>query len=384
MPSPNKKTKVLFVITKSNWGGAQRYVCDLATGLPRDQFEVAVALGGSGALIQKLHAEHIRVLPIFSLARDISTTNDVFSFFELLSIFHREKPSVVHLNSAKASGLSALAARLTGVPLIIFTAHGWAFNEERPLWQRITIKFFSWLTVVLAHKTIAVSEAVHKDTQNWLFVQKKVVTLHNGINAPEFLSRDEARARLVEKSGIPLTPDAILAGTVAELHKNKGLPYAIGAIAILAQKNPSLFYFILGAGEEQKKLAGLIKQHDLQGRVFLLGFVENAVNYLKAFDIFVLPSTKEGLPYVLLEAGLAGLPVVASRVGGIPEIIEDGKTGLLVPSRDKDALCAALQRIIGSPDLRDSFGSALKERIVNDFSLETMISQTKMLYTIPK
>lgn len=375
-----RKTRVLFVITKSNFGGAQKYVYDLATGLPQDRFEVVVALGGSGSLIQKLHERHVRILPIFSLTRDINITSDLFSFFELWLIFHREKPAVVHLNSAKASGIGALAARFARVPKIIFTAHGWAFNEERSFLQRIVIKFFSWITVLLSHKTIAVSEAVHKDTRNWLFIQKKVVTIHNGVGSADFLSQEEARPLLFARTEAQIPRDSLIVGTIAELHKSKGLSYAIEAIAILAQKNPSLFYFILGAGEEQRKLASLIKQHDLQERVFLLGFVENAANYLKAFDIFVLPSIKEGLPYVLLEAGLAGLPVVASRVGGIPEIIDDGKTGFLVPPRNKNALSEALRLIIDSPDMRKSFCVALKEKVTDDFSLKTMTSKTAVLY----
>lgn len=375
-----RKIKVLFVVTKSNWGGAQRYVYDLATGLPRDHFETAVALGGSGSLIQKLHGQSVRVLPIFSLTRDINTTSDLFSFFELLSIFHREKPAVVHLNSAKAGGLSALAARFAGVPLIIFTAHGWAFNEDRPLWQRLVIKFFSWLTVVLSHKTIAVSEAVHKDTRNWLFIQNKVVTIHNGVDSTEFLSREEARSLLFARTEAQIPRDCQIIGTIAELHKNKGLPYAIEAIAILAKKNHSLFYFILGTGEEQKKLSGLIKQHGLQERVFLFGFVENAAKYLKAFDAFILPSIKEGLPYVLLEAGLAGLPVVASRVGGIPEIIEDGKTGLLVPPRDTSVLARLIEQLIKNPAERSMIGTALYDKVVKEFSLSRMITETIALY----
>lgn len=374
------KTKVLFVITKSNFGGAQKYVYDLATNLPKEQFETAVALGGSGTLIKKLHEQCIRVLPIFSLTRDINAFSDLFAFFEIWSIIRLEKPDVVHLNSAKASGLGALAARLAGVPRIIFTAHGWAFNEERPFLQRIVIKFFSWITVFLANKTVAVSGAVHKDTRNWLFIQNKIITIHNGVEHTEFLSREEARSLLFARTETQILKDSLIIGTIAELHKNKGLLYAIEAIATLAKNNPSLFYFILGAGEEQKKLTGLIKQHGLQERFFLLGFVENAANYLKAFDAFVLPSIKEGLPYVLLEAGLAGLPVIASRVGGIPEIIEDGKTGLLVPPQNADALCEAMLRLSDSPSMRGSFGTALKERVIGDFSLKTMISQTAVLY----
>ncbi|MEK7568601.1 MAG: glycosyltransferase family 4 protein [Patescibacteria group bacterium] len=377
MPS---KIKVLFVITKSNFGGAQKYVYDLATGLQKDRFETAVALGGSGQLIQKLHEQRVRVIPIFSLTRDINALSDLFAFFELWSIIRLEKPVVVHLNSAKASGLGALAARLAGVPKIIFTAHGWAFNEDRPFLQRIVIKFFSWITVMLSHKTIAVSEAVRNDTRNWLFIRNKIVTIHNGIDSAELLTSEEALSHLFTQAGAQIPKDAIVLGSIAELHKNKGLRYAIEAIAILIKKNPSVFYLILGNGEENEQLDALIKRHKLQEHIFLLGFVENAATYLKAFDIFVLPSIKEGLPYVLLEAGLAGLPVVASRVGGIPEIIEDGKTGLLVSPRDSSAISSAIEKLSESLELRTKLGKALREKVIHDFSLSRVVSETISLY----
>ncbi len=380
MDNSSKKTKVLFVITKSNWGGAQRYVYDLATGLPKDRFDVVVALGGSGTLIHKLHAEHIRVLPIFSLARDVSTIGDIFAFFEIWSIFRREKPDVIHLNSAKASGLGTLAARFAGISNIIFTAHGWAFNEDRSFLSRLSIKLLSWVTTLLAHKTIAVSEAVHKDTRNWPFVKNKIITIHNGVNSVDFALRDDARVYFATKSGITLPHDALLIGTIAELHKNKGLTFSVEAFAEIAQKYPSLFYFILGDGEEREQLEILIKRHELAGRVFLIGFIENAANYLKAFDIFVLPSVKEGLPYVLLEAGIAGLAVVASHVGGIPEIIEDGKTGLLIPPRSPDDIVEHIVRLAKTPSIRASLGTALREKVLRDFSHETMTSRTVALY----
>lgn len=369
-----RKIKVLFVITKSNFGGAQHYVYDLARGLPCDTFEAVVACGGSGVLIDKLAAESVRTLIIPSLGRDISLLRDFASFFALVRLFHIERPNVVHLNSAKASGLGALAARLAGVQNIIFTAHGWAFNENRSLPSRIVIKFLSWITVVLAHKTIAVSEAVQKDTRNWPFVNNKVVMIHNGVDAINFISREEARKKL------GLSPDAFIIGTIAELHPNKGLTYAIEAITELSGKHPDIYYVILGDGEEKDPLNALVETQGLRGRVLLPGFVKDASHYLKAFDCFVLPSVKEGLPYVILEAGLAKLPVIATSIGGIPEVIGDQKTGLLIPARNVSALVDAVNELLTFPTLRTTFGNTLHEKIRHDFSLDRMVVRTIKLY----
>ena len=115
------KKKVTYVITKSNWGGAQRYVFDLATNLPKEQFEVAVALGGDGLLAKKLQERNTSIYRSISLGRDISIGKDIRSFFELYRLFKKERPDVVHLNSSKAGGIGALAARVAGIKKIIFT-----------------------------------------------------------------------------------------------------------------------------------------------------------------------------------------------------------------------------------------------------------------------
>lgn len=374
------KKKILFVITKSNFGGAQKYVYDLATSLPKDRFDVAVAVGGSGPLIQKLDEQHIRIIPLPSLTRDISITNDIKSLFELFSIFINEKPDVVHLNSAKASGVGAFVARLAGVPNIIFTAHGWAFNEERPCWQRTAIKFFSWLTVVFSHTTIAVSEAMKRSTAGWPFVGNKIIIIKNGIAKPDFYAKDEAINMLFEMAKITKPENPFIVGTIAEFHNNKGLQYSIQAGAKLLPQYPSLHYFILGSGEKYEELSSLIKTLNLEQNVFLLNVPKDAARYLKAFDIFILPSITEALGFVLLEAGFAGLPVIASRVGGIPEVIEDTKTGLLTEARDISAICNALRILIDSPALRTNLGRALSEKILLEFTQETMISKTQLLY----
>ena len=162
-------TKILYVITKANWGGAQHYVYDLAIAARAAGHEVVVVVGGTGFLTEKLAEAGIRTIPLTlrqsrTFIGDLLTFNSLFSF---IRIFRRERPDVVHVNSAKVSGLGALAARITRVPRIIFTAHGWEFNAPRNALSKVGIRFFSWLTILLAHRTIAVSDAARRDVAWW-------------------------------------------------------------------------------------------------------------------------------------------------------------------------------------------------------------------------
>ena len=321
--------KILFVITKSNWGGAQRYVFDLATAL-RNDFEVSVAFGQEGLLAKKLRETHIKTFPIKALQRDVSIRSDVKSFFELLRLFRTEKPDVVHLNSSKAAGIGALAARLARVPRIIFTAHGWPFWEHRNPISRSLIYLFSWMTALLAHKIIVVSDYDLRVAKKMPFIGDKAVRIYNGIdlNFPLY-SADVIRNSFPK--GVRIT------GTIGELNKNKN------QIALIeeAKNNPNMYVAIVGDGENRLYLKKKIEEYCLDTQVKLFGFMP-ADLVLRGFDIFALPSLKEGLPYVLLEAKAAGLPIIANRVGGVGEIV-DAKN-------------------------------------MDDFSLEKMVKQTTALY----
>ncbi len=302
------RKKILFVITKSNWGGAQRYVYDLATALPKGEFDVQVAFGQPGLLALKLKAAGIATHPILSLERDVSLFADVRSFFELWQMFRKERPDVVHLNSSKAAGLGALAARCAGVPRIIFTAHGWPFWEQRNPISRGLIYVFSWLTALLSHKIIVVSNYDLKVAQKMPCVVQKAIRIYNGIAPMELTDATEIRSYF---------PGKRVTGTIGELTRNKNQISLIEQ----ARKNPDLHVAIVGDGEDRKFLKDKIDQYGLKQRVVLFGFRETK-SVLKGFDVFALPSLKEGLPYVLLEAKAAGLPIIANRVGGVGEILD--------------------------------------------------------------
>ncbi len=309
MSQPSQK-KVLFLVTKSNWGGAQRYVYDLATHLPKNDFGVSVAFGQEGLLAKKLKERQITIFPIKTLQRDVSIGNDVRSFFELLRLFRTEKPDIVHLNSSKAGGIGALAARFAGVPRIIFTAHGWPFWEQRNPISCGIIFFFSWLTALLSHTIIVVSDYDLSVAQKMPFIARKTTRIYNGIDLHVPLGSGDA-VRHSFPSGVRIT------GTIGELTKNKKQISLIEQ----AKHDPALYVAIVGNGEDRPYLMEKIEAYGLQNRVKLFGFMP-ASEVLRGFDVFTLPSLKEGLPYVLLEAKAAGLPIVANRVGGVPEILD--------------------------------------------------------------
>ncbi|HUX80801.1 MAG TPA: glycosyltransferase family 4 protein [Candidatus Paceibacterota bacterium] len=370
-------TRILYVITKANWGGAQRYVYDLATEAKKNGYEVLVAYGDAadGKLANMLAHEGIRTLPAEGLKRDIGLLADARALTSLIQLFRTERPDIVHLNSSKAGVLGALAAQIARVPQVIFTAHGWAFNESRPWWQKIILRVASAGIVALSDTVICVSNAVHSDIAWVPFSSRKIHVIHNGLRCVEAVPRSEARTALA-----PSVPDAYWIGMVSELHPTKRIQDAIHAFSRIAPTYPKTLLFIIGAGEERENLDALIKKLGLSARIFLLGFIADPQKFLHAFDLFVHASQSEALGYVLLEAGCAGVPTIATRVGGIPEIIHNDTEGLLVSPHNPIALAEAIAFYIQNPIRAETAGSELHRRVRTAFSIERMISKTFALY----
>ena len=363
------------MITKGNFGGAQRYVFDLATTLPSKNFDVVVAFGEPGLLGKKLATAGIRTIEIESLKRDVNPFLDLKSLIELIRIFRAEKPDVVHLNSSKIGGLGALAGRITRVPRIIFTAHNWAWNENRTLLSKCLIAFAHWLTVLWSHHTITVSTYNATQIARFPFIRHKIHTIHNGIDT--FPTKDGFEARQLLA---PSITHSTWIGTIAELHNNKGIDFLIEAFDRISHTYKDCGLIIVGGGEEQQTLQQRITEKNLRDRIHLLGYVENAKQYLKAFDIFTLTSRTEAFPYTILEAGLAELPVLASAVGGIPEIIQSGKNGILVGRGHIEEIEQGLSALLDSVNLRAHYGSELKKTVERGFSQRNMVNATAQLY----
>ena len=181
------------MITKSNWGGAQRYVFDLAVHARAAGFSVAVASGGDGKLVERLSDASVRTITLPSLRNDIGLLGSVYTLVTLIRLFRKEKPDLIHTNSTVAGLLGALAGRIARVPSIVFTSHGWAFNEDRPLLILSFLFILQWLTLLLSHHAIAVSKKTKAQVKHLPFVEKKISVIYNGISPIKSLSREKAR-----------------------------------------------------------------------------------------------------------------------------------------------------------------------------------------------
>lgn len=396
-----RKKKILYVITKSVWGGAQKYVYDLATSIPRDRFETVVVAGGKGILAEKLDQAGIRTITLPVLQERGGFFEVIFSFiniralFALIRIFRRERPDVIHLNSSKVGGIGGVAAFIfkllnffTFKPVVVFTVHGWPFKEARPWWQKGAIFLASWLSSFFHDKVILISAADTRTAQRFI-LKRKLALIHNGIAPINFVPRKEARAFFAKKLGRPIADDTILIGTNAELTPNKGLEYLFLALPKLSKSSfnnnyrspTSIISVIIGDGNERLPLERRIASLGLHNIIFLTGFIPDAARCLRGLDIFVLPSLKEGLPYTIMEAMAAGLAIVATNVGGIPDLISNGQEGLLVPPRNPEALGAALKKLIENEPQRNILGVRAREKVEKYFLLETMLAKTIKIYS---
>ena len=373
-----KRRLVLYIITKSVWGGAAKYVYDLSINFS-GEFDVSIAAGGKDKLYKKAKKANIPYYKIINFQRTINPLKDVFAFFEILSLLFQLKPDVIHVNSSKAGGIVGIAGWCYRVfsnkkNKLIFTAHGWAINEDRPKYQIKLIKFFSKITSIFYDKIICVSEYDRQIAiKNKITCEKKLITIHNGIDIKNinFLSKEEAQNELINKTS------PLVIGTIAEWTKNKGLKYLLKAIKRI--KNKKIDVILIGSGEnpDKEKMYELTERHK---NIYLIEFIPNAVKYIKAFDIFVLPSIKEGLPYTILEAISAEVPVIATNVGGIPEILSSN----LIQSKNSRILAEKITELIdeinNNPEKIKRTIQENRNKAEQEFNIEKMIEKTKNLY----
>ena len=381
MEQPKKRIKILFGITKTNFGGAQRYLYDIATRLPQESFEIILVTGNAGALSEKLEKSGIRTIHILSLQKNINPLKEVKTFISLFRILRKERPDIFHVNSSKMGIVGAVVGRLAGIKKIIFTVHGWPFHEQRIFLARALICIISWMTVLLSTKTVVISNVDLEIGRKMPFVKNKFIKIYNGIGDIDFYERYAAREKLFDilklsQNKREVFKNITIIGTVAELTPNKGLIDAIRNFTDESLKT-GFIYIIIGDGEEREKTINIIKKLGLEEKIFLTGYIEDAAKFLRAFDVFWLPSVKEGYPYALLEAMRAKLPLVGKKnVGAIPEIIESNELGRLVEPEEEAGFARATIEIM-SQKINYDFMSL--KRMGDRY--KEMFQETLLLYT---
>ncbi len=379
--------KILFVITQAEFGGAQRYVFDLATSL-MDRYEVSVAAGssdGATELFDRLVDAGIPVHRLKYLIRTINPWQDFKAITELANLYQQLNPDIVHLNSSKAGVIGSIAAKKSKISKTVYTAHGFAFNEPGNILRRLAYLLAEKLSSKYKDVIICVSKLdAHSAYSVRIAPAEKLITIHNGINTQEknstHISRAEARKELIgqkDESNYPLI------GIVANFYATKDLPNFVEAIATLRDhyriKTKAV---IIGGGDEAKALdlKAIIDHHKLHADITLAGVKKNPAGLMAGLDLYVCSSIKEGFPYSILDAMSAGLPIVSTDVGGIPEMIEHNKSGLLVAPDHPRPLAKAMSELLNYPARARQLGFNARERVSEEFTLKQMIKQTERIY----
>jgi len=349
--------RIMQFITPSQIGGAEVHVSALSDKLRGRGHEVTVVCPRGRALAAELAARGLRVRTPRTMGKV-----DPLTLMRLARWLRRDRVQVIHTHLSTASLLGSWAARLAGIPAVA-TVHG--LN---------TRTCFNW-----AHAIIAVSNAVKQHLVAQGMEPDRITVVHNGVDL-RALSRPEESGVVRERWGLPAGAPVLI--TVGRLTARKGHRDLLEAVSELVS-NPrwsELRLLIVGTGVLLRKLKEKAPRLGLAGRALFVGFQQDVVPFLQAADIFVLPSIQEGLSLSALEAMALGKPVVACRVGGTPEVVVDGETGLLVAPGRPAELAGALERLLADPDRARAMGERGRRRVKEAFDFEQMVSKIEDIY----
>lgn len=360
---------VLYLITEFNVGGAERVVERLATQISKRRHRVLVAcLYDPGPVADEIIAAGI---PVVNLG--MRGKSDLRVIYRLFRLVRTERIQVIHSHLFHANLLAALVGKLASIPVIIATRHSVDIGGMNREWLN------HW-TGHFCDAVVAVSKEVYEaELERSRTDPSKVVIIPNGVQVEAFAPVDLHELEQLRKQW-GLDPDAPLIGTIARFDKPKGHSYLLDAIVGILEQFPDAKVLLVGDGPRRSQMEEKAEALALSNSIVFTGIRHDIPRILALLDLFVLPSLWEGLPMVALEAMAAGRPVVATHVGGVPEVVLDGVTGLLVPPRDPVALTEAIVRLLHAPGLRRQMGQAGRERVAQHFSMEQMVERTQNLY----
>jgi len=379
-----KKIKVAEVITRLDWGGSPDIVRIILQGLNPDIYESKLIFGLTKNPSKKT-SDFLRdfkknVVVIPELKREVSPFTDLMALIKLYFLFRRERFDIVHTHTAKAGVLGRLAAYLARVPAIIHTPHGHNFYGYFPQVMSKVIILIERFIGCFTDKIIALTELERKDLLRFKVVgQERIILIPQGIDLK--LNGDMAKKRDEIRKEFNIKPEDLLVGMVGRLEPVKGPGYFVEAAKDVARDFSNVRFLLAGEGSLHKKLIRQTQRLGLTEKFIFTGWRQDALDIIRALDILVLPSLNEAVGIVLIEAGVFSVPVVATRVGGIPEIVQDNQTGILVNPKDARGLSAAIKLLLKDETKRRQMGLAAQAWIKGRFSAEEMIKNIQGLYT---
>lgn len=368
------KLRILFFLNSRTYGGVEEVVAALAKGLDRRRYDVHLA--APPALLRSFQSA-LEGAPVHWLELSLRSFKQTGCQRRLLRYLRQRRIQLVNSHMFYATLFAAPLARLAGVPAVVETTHG--PEAWRTSWWKRSGWVDRWVERLVT-ANIAVSEA----NRRYLIQQKrypaeKIWVVPNGRDLGRFeADRQEAVEALRRRYGLEAGRRLVVC--VGRLEEQKGHRYLLAAWPGVIARFPEAVLLLVGEGSLRARLEAMAAEAGLAEGVLFAGFSQDVVPYYLAAELVVLPSLYEGMPLAAIEAGAAGRPIVATGVDGTPEVVEDGRTGLLVPPRSPEALEQAICRLLGDPSAARAMGQAARQRVRQHFSLERQIELTSRVY----
>ena len=383
-------TKILHIITRLDMGGsaqntlltchqlAHKYEMILVHGHSHESRMTDIEREAVEEQEDRARVRGVQIVAVPCLVRRISPLSDIIALYDLVRIILKEKPDIVHTHTSKAGILGRLAAKISKVPHIVHTPHGHVFfGHFGPVLSRIYL-WIEKLFGLISQRVIALTEGESRDYIDLnVYPKNKLVKIHSGVDIDKF---KKSPANMVEKKrALGLPQKGLVVGYIGWLLPIKGPMYLLKAMKDVWTEHKDVILVYIGKGELDVELRSEALNARANGRVNFLGWRKDIHEILPLFDIFVLPSLNEGMGRVLVEAMAAGKPVVASNVGGIPDLVKHNCNGLLVPPGDEKALALSIKQLISNPKRAELMGQRGRE-LCRQFSAEAMIEKVDSLY----
>ncbi len=349
-------------------------------GMDKNLYDVELACAPGGRLIPLVQENHMKVRPFKNMVQPLHPLKDTLTLLDLTAFFKRNFYHIVHTHNSKAGFLGRLAAKLAGVPVIVHTVHGFAFHDEEPLWRQVLFRNLERFGSRWCDKMIFISQPlIEWALKDHIVGEEKIEKIYSGIQLDQFCPvKSEEKNEIRSKWNLKQKDHVI--GIVSKLWEGKGHGVLIEAFKLLKEKIRDAKLVIVGEGHLYDELFRMVDTNGLRQSVMFTGFQMDVSEIIATFDVAVLPSFFEGMGRVILEAMAMERPVVASRVGGIPDLIEQDVNGLLVRPGDVKELADALEKILSDKRLARKMGREGRKRIKEQFSAQGMVQSIERVY----
>ena len=349
-------------------------------GMDKTLYEVDLACAPGGRLIPLVEENHMEVRTFKNMVQPLRPFKDTLALIDLTAFLRKNPYHIVHTHNSKAGFLGRLAAKLVGVPVIVHTVHGFAFHDEEPLWRQMLFRNLERLASRWSDRMIFISQPlIDWALKDHIVGEDKITKIYSGIQLDKFHPvKSEEKDQIRSKWSIK--KEEAVVGIVSKLWEGKGHTVLIEAFKLLKEKIKDAKLVIVGEGYLYDELFRRVGNNGLRESVLFTGFRMDVSEIIATFDVAVLPSFFEGMGRVILEAMAMEKPIVASRVGGIPDLIDEGINGLLVRPGDARELADALERVLSDNGLAKKLGKEGRKKIKDQFSADVMVRSIEKLY----